>query len=576
MLEQTQSRRARRPALGDLPAARLDARARHRAGPARRGARDDGHQDDRQERRADGRPDRPRRQRHVHARSQVALQQQDRPDPDRQVHRREGRRRQNSASMPAASTPHLRTKEDKAGGVEGGYLTDVLHENFGQHAVGDRAEGPGATRTTTRAARRSSASAARRRPRTSRRRKLTTSRAPPARTQPQLRLRDGGQGRRQPGHLRRGEVGVQASARARSGRDALVQPTAPRPRSTRRWSATATSTSTSRSRSTSTSTPTRPAAGEDAKFAHLIPYLTQFPDVHVRAEGFADLRGSATHNLGLAAAPRAGGARRARGARRRRRRGSTRRGRHRHHDLVRRRRGHRRRTRRRTARANRRVMLTFTHVPAGARARTRSRTRAVTDDRRPRAPARLGRSERVGDRARRARSRSARAATPGPGRGRRRRVRRHASRSRWRGSATRRRSRAASRSLRARARGPRRPRALRRRGRAPPDRRPGRARRARRHARRLARPAARRDVPLGVRAAGTGGPRALPVAIPLLASDDWTTRAKGAWVIAPSRRSGRAATSTSSPDRRRLHRPRPAAGGARAIAEAARRWLERR
>src|SRR4029077_15657387 len=37
----------------------------------------------------------------------------------------------NAASMPAASMPSLRTKEDTAAGVEGGYATDVLHEDFG-------------------------------------------------------------------------------------------------------------------------------------------------------------------------------------------------------------------------------------------------------------------------------------------------------------------------------------------------------------------------------------------------------------------------------------------------------------
>jgi outer membrane protein OmpA-like peptidoglycan-associated protein len=36
----------------------------------------------------------------------------------------------NPASMPAASAPNLRTTEDKAGGVEGGYFTDVLHNDF--------------------------------------------------------------------------------------------------------------------------------------------------------------------------------------------------------------------------------------------------------------------------------------------------------------------------------------------------------------------------------------------------------------------------------------------------------------
>ena len=43
-----------------------------------------------------------------------------------------------------------------------------------------------------------------------------------------------------------------------------------------------------------------PSAGEDAKFAALLPYLTKFPDVRVKAEGFADLRGSADYNRKLA------------------------------------------------------------------------------------------------------------------------------------------------------------------------------------------------------------------------------------------------------------------------------------
>ncbi len=44
-----------------------------------------------------------------------------------------------------------------------------------------------------------------------------------------------------------------------------------------------------------------PSAGEDAKFAGLIPYLARFPDVRIKAEGFADLRGSVDHNRRLAA-----------------------------------------------------------------------------------------------------------------------------------------------------------------------------------------------------------------------------------------------------------------------------------
>ncbi|MFT4164113.1 MAG: OmpA family protein [Microlunatus sp.] len=43
-----------------------------------------------------------------------------------------------------------------------------------------------------------------------------------------------------------------------------------------------------------------PSAGEDAKFAPLIPYLTKFPDVRIKVEGFADLRGSAEYNRKLA------------------------------------------------------------------------------------------------------------------------------------------------------------------------------------------------------------------------------------------------------------------------------------
>jgi outer membrane protein OmpA-like peptidoglycan-associated protein len=46
-----------------------------------------------------------------------------------------------SASMPPASTPHLRTTEDKLGGVEGGYLTDVLHRDFTKAPAVDAPKG---------------------------------------------------------------------------------------------------------------------------------------------------------------------------------------------------------------------------------------------------------------------------------------------------------------------------------------------------------------------------------------------------------------------------------------------------
>jgi outer membrane protein OmpA-like peptidoglycan-associated protein len=43
-----------------------------------------------------------------------------------------------------------------------------------------------------------------------------------------------------------------------------------------------------------------PAAGETPKLDALMPYLNKFPDVRIKAEGFADLRGSTAHNLALA------------------------------------------------------------------------------------------------------------------------------------------------------------------------------------------------------------------------------------------------------------------------------------
>lgn len=73
------------------------------------------------------------------------------------------------------------------------------------------------------------------------------------------------------------------------------------------------------------------------------------------------------------------------------------------------------------------------------------------------------------------------------------------------------------------------------------------------------------------------GPRALPVAIPLLASDSWTTRAKGAWVIRQiaSRdpddpalaELGRIVAGFDARDERAEERAR--------TADAARAWLER-
>jgi outer membrane protein OmpA-like peptidoglycan-associated protein len=43
-----------------------------------------------------------------------------------------------------------------------------------------------------------------------------------------------------------------------------------------------------------------PSAGEAPKFDALLPYLAKFPDVRIKSEGFADLRGASPHNLALA------------------------------------------------------------------------------------------------------------------------------------------------------------------------------------------------------------------------------------------------------------------------------------
>ena len=127
-----------------------------------------------------------------------------------------------------------------------------------------------------------------------------------------------------------------------------------------------------------------------------------------------------------------------------------------------------------------------------------------------------------------------------------------------------------------RARGSRRARALRRRRRAQPHR--------------------RRPAPLDALAAtlddwpdelhgemsrsayelAGSGPRALPIAVGLLASDDWATRAKGAWIT-------RRIAAQAGGDHDELARIVEGYTGRdrspdeqRAIAEEARRWLEQR
>ena len=205
----------------------------------------------------------------------------------------------NAASMDPTSAPQLRTKEDKAGGVEGGFITDVLHRDFG--APGNPVAAKGGNQTHyyqggapqfgfRRSEKADDIKAA----------QLTDF---PSTSNKDSKLNFAFE------TVAKGDDNqvVYGSVKwAFNIRGGKVQD------ETHSFADGASATfdaAMERHRDFYVHEPVTiyydfdadaPSAGEDAKFANLIPYLTKFPDVHVRAEGFADLRGSATHNLGLA------------------------------------------------------------------------------------------------------------------------------------------------------------------------------------------------------------------------------------------------------------------------------------
>lgn len=207
---------------------------------------------------------------------------------------------QNSASMPAASTPHLRTKDDKAGGVEGGYLTDVLHEDFGQTPSVIAPKGQEHTPYYEGGA-----------PQFGFRRSEDPQDIKAAKIEdfPSTSAKDRNinfafetVAKGDDNQVVYGSVKWAFNIR----KDKVVDET----HSFADGASATFDAAVERHRDFYVHEPVTiyfdfdddaPSAGEDAKFTNLIPYLTRFPDVHVRAEGFADLRGSASHNLKLAA-----------------------------------------------------------------------------------------------------------------------------------------------------------------------------------------------------------------------------------------------------------------------------------
>jgi outer membrane protein OmpA-like peptidoglycan-associated protein len=201
--------------------------------------------------------------------------------------------------MPAAATPSLRTKDDKAGGVEGGYLTDVLHQDFGHGPPVPAPKGQEHTEyyeggTPEFGFRRSED------PKDIKAAKLEDF---PATGDPKQGLNFGFE------TVAKGDDNQQiygAVKWAFNIRNGKVQD------ETHSFSDGASATfdeAIEKHREFYVHEPVTiyydfngdtPSAGEDFKFTNLVPYLTKFTDVRVKAEGFTDLRGSATHNLALA------------------------------------------------------------------------------------------------------------------------------------------------------------------------------------------------------------------------------------------------------------------------------------
>lgn len=205
----------------------------------------------------------------------------------------------NAASMPAAAAPSLRTKDDKAGGVEGGYMTDVLHQDFGHGPVVPATKGQEHTEfyqgSTPEFGFRRSAD-----PKDIKAAKIEDF---PSTTGATDKLNFGFE------TVAKGDDNQQIYGAVKWAFNVRAGKVESETHSFSDGASATFDAAIEKHREFYVHEPVTiyfdfdgdaPSAGEDAKFTELVTYLTTFTDVRVKAEGFADLRGSAAHNLALA------------------------------------------------------------------------------------------------------------------------------------------------------------------------------------------------------------------------------------------------------------------------------------
>jgi outer membrane protein OmpA-like peptidoglycan-associated protein len=203
----------------------------------------------------------------------------------------------NIASMPATAAPHLRTKADPLAGVEGGFHTDVLHQNFGvtPPAVAPKGqphasyyEGGAPIFGFRRSEKAEDIKAA----------KITDFPGTTGTNDLNFRFETVAKG--DDNQLNYGAIHWEFKLRGGKVQDEHVSVTD---------DASATyDAALGLHEDFYVHEPVTiyfdfnadtPAAGEDAKLSALLPYLAKFPDVRIKAEGFADLRGSVDVNKKL-------------------------------------------------------------------------------------------------------------------------------------------------------------------------------------------------------------------------------------------------------------------------------------
>lgn len=204
-----------------------------------------------------------------------------------------------SASMPAASMPHLRTKEDAATGVEGGYSTDVLHEDFGQTPSVVAPKGQFHTPyyeggTPEFGFRRSEKAA------DIKAAKLDDFPGTTSKTD-ELDFAFETVAKGDDNQVVYGSIKWAFKVRAGKVQDetssvaGAASPTFDAALEAHREFYVHEPVTIYFDFDADT-----PSGGEGSKFDAVVPYLTKFPDTRIKAEGFADLRGSAGHNRRLA------------------------------------------------------------------------------------------------------------------------------------------------------------------------------------------------------------------------------------------------------------------------------------